>query len=53
VHAFCDETKPNARKWLQRLGFRPMAQPEKDAAITACEAAQGMHAWIRAFDERP
>lgn len=48
VFTFCDESaSPRAEAWLQRLGFRPLADHEKDADIRATEEIVGHDTWIR------
>jgi N-acetylglutamate synthase-like GNAT family acetyltransferase len=38
VFTFCDETQPNAEKWLARLGFKPLPDRERTDKIKAFEA---------------
>lgn len=45
IFAVCDFNVPRASKWLERLGFTPLAEDEKDAAIVAHEKAENQRVY--------
>lgn len=47
IFATCDETKPRAREWLARLGFRELTEGEKNDEIREVEAVANQRAWVR------
>lgn len=47
IFVLLDETKPGARAWLQRLGFRELGDDEKMDDIRLAESMLGQRAWIR------
>lgn len=47
IYGYCDETKPRALDWIERIGFRLAREDEKDEAVRTVERWCGRPAWIR------
>lgn len=47
MYGYCDETYPRARSWIERMGFRPATDADKDDDIRGVEAFVKSPAWIR------
>ena len=47
IYGYCDETKPRARDWIERIGFRPIRAEERDDEVDVVERWCHSQAWIR------
>lgn len=47
VYGYCDETKPRAKDWIERIGFRPITDAEHDHETRIVERWTKQSIWIR------
>ena len=47
LYGYCDEAKPQARRWIEAIGFRLAGDDERDASVRSVEEWCGSPAWIR------
>jgi N-acetylglutamate synthase-like GNAT family acetyltransferase len=47
VYGYCDATYPRAQAWIERMGFRPVQDNERDRELRLVEAFVQSPAWIR------
>lgn len=47
LYGYCDMAYPRAQAWIERMGFRPARDDERDESIRSVETIVKHTAWIR------
>lgn len=47
IYGYCDASYPRAQAWIERMGFRPVTDAERDRELRLVEAFVRSPAWCR------